>query len=127
MDLMKNSSSGKSCGALRTIGEASAELGVKSHILRYWEEQFPMLRPLKRAGARRYYRSEDMALLARIDDLLNRQGYTVKGAVKFLKSSGEMPQDFPSSRSAAPAALDADKIHKLQDIRAVLAEALAAA
>ncbi len=113
---------------MRTIGEASKELGVKSHILRYWEEQFPMLEPLKRAGSRRYYRPEDMDLLRRIDELLNRQGYTVKGAVKFLKSGGKVDAE-TSPQIAAPAMsrLDDDRIRRLQDIRETLAEALAAA
>lgn len=62
----------------------SARLGVKPHILRYWEEQFPMLRPLKRAGGRRHYRPEDVALVEEINDLLGKQGYTIKGARNFL-------------------------------------------
>jgi DNA-binding transcriptional MerR regulator len=71
---------GKDAEALRTIGEVGKALGIKAHVLRYWEEQFPMLRPLTRAGGRRYYRPEDVALLVRIDRLLNREGYTIKGA-----------------------------------------------
>ncbi|MEM1132642.1 MAG: MerR family transcriptional regulator [Pseudomonadota bacterium] len=76
----------KSDDALRTIGEVSEALSVKPHILRYWEEQFSMLNPLKRAGGRRYYRSADIALLRRIDRLLNEEGYTIKGAHKALKN-----------------------------------------
>ncbi|MDP9085748.1 MAG: MerR family transcriptional regulator, partial [Pseudomonadota bacterium] len=56
------SSTGKAPGAFRTIGELSADLGVPQHILRYWETKFPQLRPLQRAGNRRYYRAEDVAL-----------------------------------------------------------------
>ena len=120
---------GKSQDALRTIGEASKELGVKSHILRYWEEQFPMLEPLKRAGSRRYYRAEDMTLLRQINELLNRQGYTVKGAVKFLKNGGKADAAPAQISTPAPAMpqLGDDKVRKLNDIRATLAEALAAA
>ena len=116
----------KSHDAMRTIGEASAELGVKSHILRYWEEQFPMLEPLKRAGGRRYYRAEDMDLLRRIDALLNMQGYTVKGAVKYLQDGG---RHIPALAKNAPAMpqLGADKLSRLQDVRKTLAEALALA
>jgi DNA-binding transcriptional MerR regulator len=74
----------KTPGALRTIGEVSAELGVAQHILRYWEGRFPQLKPLTRAGNRRYYRPEDVALLRRIDQALNRDGYTVKGVQQLL-------------------------------------------
>lgn len=71
-----------------TIGEMADRLGVKTHILRYWEEQFPMLKPLKRAGGRRLYRPDDVALLQQINDLLHRQGYTIKGARGFLQKGG---------------------------------------
>lgn len=71
---------GKEDGALRTIGEVGQALGIKPHVLRYWEEQFPMLQPLKRSGARRYYRPADVALVETIDRLVNREGYTLKGA-----------------------------------------------
>lgn len=69
-----------------TIGEVAEKLNIKAHILRYWEDQFPMLQPLKRAGGRRYYRPDDVALLERIDRLLNAEGYTIKGAVAALKA-----------------------------------------
>lgn len=75
----------KDASAFRTIGELSAELNVKPHILRYWEEQFPMLEPLKRAGGRRYYRPADVELTRAIDRLLNQEGYTVRGARKVLE------------------------------------------
>lgn len=80
---------GKDPGALRTIGEVGAVLGIKAHVLRYWEEQFPMLRPLTRAGGRRYYRPEDVALLVEIDRLLHREGYTIRGARQALKDGGK--------------------------------------
>lgn len=79
---------GKAPDAMRTIGEVSAALGIKPHVLRYWEHQFPVLQPLKRSGGRRLYRVEDIALVERIDRLVNRQGYTLKGANKVL-SEGE--------------------------------------
>ncbi len=74
----------KSADAFRTIGEMAEALGVRTHILRYWEEQFPMLKPLTRAGGRRLYRPEDVALLHIIHRLLYSEGYTVKGARRFL-------------------------------------------
>ena len=77
---------GKDAGALRTIGEVSEGLSIKPHVLRYWEEQFPMLKPLKRSGGRRYYRPEDVALLETIDRLVNHEGYTLKGAKAAIRA-----------------------------------------
>ena len=78
----------KSTEAFRTIGEMAQQLGVKTHILRYWEEQFLMLSPLKRAGGRRHYRPGDVALLVTIHRLLGHEGYTIKGARNYLMSGG---------------------------------------
>jgi DNA-binding transcriptional MerR regulator len=75
----------KDAGALLTIGELSQELGVAQHILRYWETRFPQLRPMQRAGNRRYYRAADVELARRIDRLLNQEGYTVRGVQKLLR------------------------------------------
>ena len=82
---------GKDAGALRTIGEVSEALGIKPHILRYWEQQFPLLKPLKRSGGRRYYRAADVAMVEAIDRLINREGYTLKGAEAVLRASGKKP------------------------------------
>ena len=79
----------KAPGAFKTIGELSAELGVAQHILRYWETKFSQLKPLQRAGNRRYYRPADVALVRRIHKLLNEEGYTVKGVQKLLRSKAE--------------------------------------
>ncbi|HEX8841394.1 MAG TPA: MerR family transcriptional regulator [Sphingomicrobium sp.] len=75
----------KDPGALLTIGELSLELGVPQHVLRYWETRFPQLRPMQRAGNRRYYRPEDVELARRIHRLLNQEGYTVRGVQKLLR------------------------------------------
>lgn len=75
---------GKAAGAFRTIGEVAAELGLPQHRLRYWETRFPELRPLTRAGQRRYYRPEDVALVQRIHRLLSEQGYTIRGVQQLL-------------------------------------------
>ncbi len=83
----------KAPGAFRTIGELSQELGVAQHILRYWETKFPQLRPLQRAGNRRYYRPADVELARRIHRLLNEEGYTVRGVQKLLRD-----KDAPSRR-----------------------------
>ena len=75
----------KDPGALLTIGELSQELGVAQHILRYWETRFPQLKPMQRAGNRRYYRPADVDLARRINRLLNQEGYTVRGVQKLLR------------------------------------------
>ena len=84
---------GKDEGALRTIGEVSEALGIKPHVLRYWEQQFPLLKPLKRSGGRRYYRPADVVLVETIDRLVNREGYTLKGAEAVLRASGRSDVD----------------------------------
>ncbi|WP_298191690.1 MerR family transcriptional regulator [Novosphingobium sp.] len=94
---------GKEPDALRTIGEVAKALGLKQHVLRYWEEQFPMLKPLTRAGGRRYYRPEDIALVARIDQLLHREGYTIRGAR--LALSGKSPAKPAAPLQAEPGPL----------------------
>ena len=80
-------------GALRTIGEVSEALGIKPHVLRYWEGQFPLLKPLKRSGGRRYYRPADVAMVETIDRLVNREGYTLKGAEAVLRSAAKSDVD----------------------------------
>src|SRR5881398_2643851 len=97
----------KDPGALLTIGELSQELGVAQHILRYWETRFPQLRPMQRAGNRRYYRAADVELARKIHRLLNQEGYTVRGVQKLLRERGA-PEAAPVSIAAvaqAPAAV----------------------
>ena len=89
----------KEPGALLTIGELSHELGIAQHILRYWETKFPQLRPMQRAGNRRYYRPADVDLARRINRLLNEEGYTVRGVQKVLRD-----KDAPAIETAMPAA-----------------------
>ena len=74
----------KDSGAFRTIGELAAELGIAQHILRYWETKFSQLRPLQRAGNRRYYRPEDVAVARTIHRLLVLEGYTARGVQQLL-------------------------------------------
>lgn len=76
---------GKDPNALRTIGEVAKAFDLRQHVLRYWEEQFPMLQPLTRAGGRRYYRPEDIALIAEISRLLYTEGFTIRGARQALE------------------------------------------
>lgn len=89
----------KSAGAFRTIGELSQDIGLPRHILRYWETRFPQLRPLQRAGKRRYYRPEDVALVRRIHTLLNEDGYTIRGVQTLL--AAERKQRTPGDALAA--------------------------
>ena len=84
---------GKDDGALRTIGEVSEALGIRPHVLRYWEAQFPLLKPLKRSGGRRYYRPADVELVQTIDRLVNREGYTLKGAEAVLRAASKSDLD----------------------------------
>ncbi|MBO9602661.1 MAG: MerR family transcriptional regulator [Novosphingobium sp.] len=115
---------GKEPDALRTIGEVAQALGIKQHVLRYWEQQFPMLKPLKRSGGRRYYRAEDVRIVDTIDRLVNREGYTLKGARLALQ--GGAKADPAASAAAAPSAAAArtDVLPQLRAIRGRLAAAL---
>ncbi|WP_437441237.1 MerR family transcriptional regulator [Sphingomonas morindae] len=90
----------KSDTAFKTIGEVSAALGVPQHVLRYWETRFPQLKPLTRAGNRRYYRPEDVALARHIQSLLGEQGYTVRGVQKLLADAPAPPTLTPTSAPA---------------------------
>jgi DNA-binding transcriptional MerR regulator len=74
--------------AFRTISEVSETLDVPQHVLRFWESKFPQVRPLKRAGGRRYYRPEDIDLLRGVRTLLYAEGYTIKGVQKVLRDAG---------------------------------------
>ena len=76
----------KSENAYHTIGETSDLLGVPTHVLRFWEEKFSILNPVKRNGGRRYYRPLDLKRLKQIKDLLYTQGYTIKGVQQLFKS-----------------------------------------
>lgn len=126
---------GKSEQAFRTISELAGELGVPQHILRYWETRFPQLRPLQRAGNRRYYRPDDVALARRIHHLLNSEGYTIRGVQRVLgekrNALTEAPPQLALADPPAPAATpvangprDAFAAERLRSIRASLSAAL---
>ena len=114
----------KAPGAFKTIGELSSELGVAQHILRYWESKFPQLRPLQRAGNRRYYRPADVELARTIHRLLNSEGYTVRGVQKVLRSK-EAPavNDEPVAAQAPAVAAPAPRVdvERLKAVRHTLA------
>jgi len=78
----------KSATAFRTISEVSAELDVPAHVLRFWETKFAQIKPMKRAGGRRYYRPEDLQVLRGIRGLLYEQGYTIRGVQKLVREGG---------------------------------------
>ena len=98
--------------AYRTIGEAAAELDVPTHVLRFWETKFKQIQPVKRAGGRRYYRPEDMAILHEIQKLLHTQGFTIKGAQNYLKDKNKIDLFSAAGVDTQP------------DYRALLVEAL---
>jgi DNA-binding transcriptional MerR regulator len=74
--------------AFRSISEAADQLGVPQHVLRFWETKFSFIRPMKRAGGRRFYRPQDIAVLAQVRRLLHDQGYTIKGVQKLHRELG---------------------------------------
>ena len=121
---------GKDPEAFRTIGEVAQVLGVKQHVLRYWEEQFPMLKPLTRAGGRRYYRPSDVALIAEINRLLHHEEFTIRGARQALSGKGAgkvaAPVDERAGekdlRSSQP--IGSDVTLKLRELRDSLSQAL---
>ncbi|ATQ42785.1 MerR family transcriptional regulator [Caulobacter mirabilis] len=78
----------KGPNAFRTISEAADELGVPQHVLRFWETKFSFIRPMKRAGGRRFYRPQDIAVLRGVRALLHDEGYTIKGVQKLHKEQG---------------------------------------
>ena len=92
----------KSATAFRTIGEVAKALGIRQHVLRYWEEQFPMLSPVKRSGNRRYYRPEDVQLIETIDRLVHHQGYTLRGARLALDGKQALDGKLAAKPSAVP-------------------------
>lgn len=140
---------GKAKSAFRTIGEVSEALDIKPHVLRYWEQQFSLLKPMKRSGGRRLYRPTDIEMVEEIDRLVNQEGYTLKGAEAVLRSKGasgaerrkeerrqfdrRSGQDFDRAETDAQEAQEQGKspalqesIVKLKDIRARLARAIEA-
>ena len=104
----------KSPEAYRTIREVADSLDLPQHVLRFWETRFPQIRPLKRAGGRRYYRPDDIERLRIIKRLLYDEGYTIKGVQKLFKEQGVQalsavalspvgPSEEPASAAEPPA------------------------
>jgi DNA-binding transcriptional MerR regulator len=108
-----------------TIGEVSDLCGVKPHVLRYWEQEFTQLKPVKRRGNRRYYQHHEVLLIRRIRELLYEEGFTISGARNRLDNSNSQPEEkseAPRNGRAAPAnGVDLSAIKReLRDIILVL-------
>jgi DNA-binding transcriptional MerR regulator len=129
----------KSPEAFRTISEVAAMLDVPQHVLRFWETRFSQIRPIKRAGGRRFYRPEDVDLLRGIRLLLYYEGYTIRGAQKILREKGvrytaslgrgqtKNGHDAAGPEEMAPAAADdpLEVLATLKTIREDIVETLA--
>ena len=105
-----------------TIGEVSELCGVKPHVLRYWEQEFPQLKPVKRRGNRRYYQHHEVLLIRRIRELLYEEGFTISGARNRLDSPGGQQEDraesTPQRNGRSPGGIDVAAIKR--ELRAVL-------
>ena len=123
--------------AFRTISEASAEVGVPQHVLRFWETKFSFIRPMKRAGGRRFYRPQDLELLRGVRVLLQHEGYTIKGVQRLHREQGvrrlmaaargegappPLPEDLEDGDGGAPGILDG-RSDNLEAVLAALVEA----
>src|SRR5208282_615054 len=97
----------KSPEAYRTIREVADSMDLPQHVLRFWETRFPQIRPLKRAGGRRYYRPEDIERLRLIRRLLYDEGYTIKGVQKLFKEQGVQAPSRAAQSHGAPSAAPA--------------------
>ena len=100
-----------------TIGEVSELCGVKPHVLRYWEQEFPQLKPVKRRGNRRYYQHHDVLLIREIRGLLYEQGFTIGGARLQLDTDNKAPQ--PAAQ-ADQKDLVRELLRELEDLRTLL-------
>ena len=132
----------KSATAFRTISEVADELDVPQHVLRFWETKFSFIRPMKRAGGRRFYRPQDLMVLRGVRVLLHEDGYTIKGVQRLMREGGLKPRTEPPAAKPAessapqldlefPAPLDAKRrkaikaaIDELSEMRRRLASFL---
>ena len=101
-----------------TIGEVSELCAVKAHVLRYWEQEFTQLRPVKRRGNRRYYQHHEVLLIRRIRELLYEEGFTISGARQRLEHDAEVGHEAAPAPAPAATALDVGKLRA--EITAIL-------
>lgn len=120
----------KSKAAFRTIAEVAEELGVATHVLRFWETKFPQIKPMKRSGGRRYYRPDDVEIVKLIRDYLYERRYTIEGVQKLFKEKGlknllgeEIQKDF-FEESSANLEFDGQSREFLLSVRSQLREAV---
>ncbi|EGP44496.1 MerR family transcriptional regulator [Achromobacter insuavis] len=106
-----------------TIGEVSDLCGVKPHVLRYWEQEFTQLKPVKRRGNRRYYQHHEVLLIRRIRSLLYEQGFTITGARNRLGDARDTPHDQDAAVRLTGAEMQALR-NELGNVSAMLGEAL---
>ena len=109
-----------------TIGEVSELCGVKPHVLRYWEQEFTQLKPVKRRGNRRYYQHHEVLLIRKIRSLLYEQGFTISGARNRLGDSRDVPHDQDAAVRLSAAEVQSLRA-ELSSVAAMLDEALVAA
>ncbi|MBY0575993.1 MAG: MerR family transcriptional regulator [Gallionellaceae bacterium] len=103
-----------------TIGEVSELCGVKAHVLRYWEQEFTQLKPVKRSGNRRYYQHHEVLLIRRIRELLYEQGFTISGARNRLESLHQAESGDATPVATAATMNAAALRHEIKEIIAML-------
>ena len=103
-----------------TIGEVSELCGVKPHVLRYWEQEFTQLKPVKRRGNRRYYQHHEVLLIRRIRELLYEQGFTISGARNRLDGRGQQPEPVDAAPELPPVPVIAPEKLR-EELHAILA------
>ena len=113
----------KSKQAYRTISEAADELGVATHVLRFWETKFKNINPMKRSGGHRYYRPEDIDVLKQIKSLLYDEGYTIKGVQAYLKRGGAGSNVETTGGDGVDTAFLKRALGELKEIRQLLDDA----
>jgi DNA-binding transcriptional MerR regulator len=119
-DLVGKIMRSKSASAFQTISEVTKKLSVQQHVLRFWESKFTQIKPMKRAGGRRYYRPEDVLMLERIKNLLYDDGYTIKGVQQILKKENNTACNVKRDISQKDSVMLNSVLIDLQEIKQLL-------
>jgi DNA-binding transcriptional MerR regulator len=119
-DLVGKIMRSKSPSAFQTISEVTKKLSVQQHVLRFWESKFTQIKPMKRAGGRRYYRPEDVLMLERIKNLLYDDGYTIKGVQQILKKENNTTCNVKRDISQKDSVMLNSVLIDLQEIKQLL-------